>query len=171
MLSLVETIVSVVFKLSGEIDETSVSAQIHLIRLSFIWFLKEVKFFRLFSWVILSQKMKLFQLVHKNFVILGIDSNHSMPQNAYLYNHKILAGFSVLGLTIISCFMYILREANTFFDYAQCICSILVTITIILSFMTFASKTSKLEEFYDFAEKNIEGEEKSVCLKCGHRTK
>lgn len=125
-----------------------ISFEIHLI-LDFWYF----PFFRSSS-----DKMKLFQLIQRNFAILGINST----QNRSLFNYKIFLGFLLLGLTMISNLVYILREATSFFEYIQCICPILVAITMIISFLSFVFNTSTLVEFYNFAENNIDGEWKST---------
>lgn len=95
--------------------------------------------------------MKLFQLVQMNFAILGIHTSQSMNP----FNHKILFGFTLFGSAIISMFMYILCEANTFFEYTHCICAIFVGIGVIINFAIFVFKTSKLIKFLESAEKNI----------------
>lgn len=101
--------------------------------------------------------MKLFQLVQQNFITLGINPNQSIPQNTHPFSHRALFGLFLFGATIISPFLYALWEAKDLFEFTQSICTVLVTITSIISFLTFVFEMSKLVGFYDFAEKNIDG--------------
>lgn len=99
--------------------------------------------------------MKLFHLVLKNFATLGIHSIQSIQNDSSQFNHKILLSFLLLASTCISISMYILREANSVFEYAQCVCSIFVGISMIMCLATFVFQMSKIIAFYDFAEKTV----------------
>lgn len=111
-----------------------------------------------FSTIWLQTKMKLFQLVQAHFATLGINAN----QSASPFNHKVLFGFSLLGSTIISIFIYAFREAKTIFEYIECVYAILFFTCLLVCFSTMVFQLSKSVEFYNFVEHNIHGKKKSV---------
>lgn len=87
-----------------------------------------------------ENKMKLFQLVQENFVVLGICSNQ--PR----FNRRSMAVFLFLELTTISAVAVLFLEASTFTDYLNTFYVISVVVASIVIFATLLSKKNELFE-------------------------
>lgn len=98
-------------------------------------------------------KMKLFQIVQKNFALLGICSNESR------LNRKSVMIFLAFGLAINFGILFLFFKANTSLEYTN---NIYMTTVMILSCIAFAimllkkgklfKLIAKIEEFFDESE-------------------
>lgn len=84
-----------------------------------------------------SPKRKIFQMSQKYFTVLGISPILMVQSNPF--NQKNLICFLVFGLQLISEFIYILYEAETFWDYIQSIyfCSVSILATVVFLILVF----------------------------------
>lgn len=81
-----------------------------------------------------SSKLKIYQVIQKNFATLGICPNLTMQP--YPINGKIFIGFQILISGIYFLLMYIFNDAQTFIEYTQtiyiCSCATLMSIAFII---------------------------------------
>lgn len=132
-----ETVVSVKFR-CGKFSKSN-------------WWTKlvESEFYEVFK-MRLALKMKLFEIVRRNFAILGI-SPHKHP-----FNRNSLETFFICGLSCILCGVFLICNANTFREYTESIYMTTMQMVIASIFTIVVVKTSKLFQFVDDFEKYIE---------------
>lgn len=103
--------------------------------------------------------MKLFQLIRKNFMALGIDSKQAFDSTKP-YNKKILGCFFMIGLNNIFFLVYMFHIAESFLEYTESMYMASAAIVIGVIFICLVLKMKKLFELIDGIEKHINGEEK-----------
>lgn len=94
--------------------------------------------------------MKHFQIVRKNFALLGINANQSR------FNHKSAFAFSIYSLNVTLCGAFLFSDDNTFLEYTM---NVFITTSIITAWVDFLviflqkDKIFKMmfefEEYYD----------------------
>lgn len=99
--------------------------------------------------------MKLFQVVRKNYAILGIHPSHQSNQGLS-FNTKELFGFFLIGGLISSQAMYISYVANGFTEYMNCVCAISATMVVFVCFATIVIRKAKLFKMVDYIERLID---------------
>lgn len=87
-------------------------------------------------------KLKVFQLIQKNFASVGIVSNLAIQP--YPMNKKIAYDFLILVLAFFCNFTYAFCEAKTFIEYIQSIFMISITIIVNFSLLTLIFNVEKL---------------------------
>ena len=100
--------------------------------------------------------MKLYQIVQKNFALLGISPNQSRC------NQKSVFIFFILSLAITLGAVFIFFKANTFLEYTQ---NIYITITFFgmyISFLAILFQKGELFELIDYMEKNADESEYQI---------
>lgn len=95
----------------------------------------------------------LFELVQKNFAIMGITLTQSMQVNSF--NGRIRFGFILLGMNIFHQYMYILNEAHGFQEYTESIYMASIGTVSFLCFSTVVFKMTRLFELIKKAEELI----------------
>lgn len=82
-------------------------------------------------------KIRIFQTVQKNFAFLGISP--ALMDQPYPFNRRILFGCLIFGSALISVFISIIFEANTFWEFSQSAFfgSVLVSGILALLFLVF----------------------------------
>lgn len=83
--------------------------------------------------------MKIFQIVRKQYAIVGLCSPSDHPHNG-----KILVGFLLFACNLASHMVYIYRVADGFMEYMTCICSISATFTMFVCYAAFVYRKAKL---------------------------
>lgn len=78
------------------------------------------------------KKMKIFQIVQKNYSWLGISAYQSMQ--SYPFNGRILLGFFLFASSFIAHFVFIFATANDFMEYVEGICTASACIIICVCF-------------------------------------
>lgn len=96
--------------------------------------------------------MKVFQTLTNHYATLGIKPSDQLQQQ-YPFDEKVLMGFSLWGCMITSHFIYINYVANTYVEYAECICTSTGSIIV---FVCYASVVFYSNTLFD-AFKKIEG--------------
>lgn len=85
-------------------------------------------------------KLKIFQLVHKNFANIGISPD--LAEQPYPFNGKIIMGSATLLLYVICSLMYLFDEAKTFTENTRTIymCSLAAVIFFDLMILILNAK-------------------------------
>lgn len=94
--------------------------------------------------------MKILQLVKKYLAILGLKSHDAFQSHSI--NIESVMCFTVLGMCIISNFVYLIREANSFFEYVQ---SLYLFFASSITNTVFAYLTWKMTELFELID-NLE---------------
>ena len=101
-----------------------------------------------------AKKMKIFQIIQKQYAILGISSpNQSAQKNPS--NERTTLGFLIFAWNIVSQFVYIFYVASGFMEYVDCISS---TCAGIITFVCFAAIVFRKTTLF----KNIENMEQLI---------
>lgn len=94
--------------------------------------------------------MKLFQLIQKNFALLGISTNRS-----HLNGNSIMV-FTFIGLAIISSAVFLLFKANSFVEYINTSYATNLLIACYIVFASLLFNKKKLFKLIDDIEISIE---------------
>lgn len=105
--------------------------------------------------------MKLFQFVQSTFEIVGVCPNHSNQK--HLLNGKILLVFLCYGLSITSCCVFVLYEAENFKDYTE---FIPVFSTFITSALGYVTVLLRMEALFEIIAECVDTIEKSKVIAC-----
>lgn len=97
-----------------------------------------------------TPKLKIFQLIQKNFAIVGIDPN--LVTQPYPVNSKILLGFLILTASVICNLMYTLREATTYAEYSHSIYMFSFAVAIFVALVIILLNAKKLFSFINDCE-------------------
>lgn len=89
--------------------------------------------------------MKIFQSIQRCLAVLGLKSHDTIQTHSI--NIESVTSFLVFSMCIISNTVYLVREANSFFEYVE---SFYVTFAASISFEIFAFFTWKMTELFEF---------------------
>lgn len=98
--------------------------------------------------------MKVLQLVQRNLAKLGLDVHQSTAQK-YPFNGIIVKCLFIMGVALMSSFVYIFREANTFQEYAFSVNVFFTTIMVAVIYLIFIWKSHTLGRLIDSLEAYI----------------
>lgn len=101
--------------------------------------------------------MKILQLIQKGLAMFGLKSHDAIQ--SYSINIDSVMSFLVFGMCIISNTVYLVRMANSFFEYVE---SLYLTFAASISFVIFAFFTWKMKELFELfnnMEINIQNSE------------
>lgn len=87
--------------------------------------------------------MKLFQIIQKNFALLGISSNQS------LCNRQSVVAFSIYGFASIFSSAFLFFKANTFLEYTM---NVFVTTTIFAIWIAFTVILFKKQNLFQLID-------------------
>ena len=99
--------------------------------------------------------MKLFQVIQKNFTVLGIGSNQSR------FNLKLLKTCLTYGLSFTSSAIFLFFEARSFIEFTN---NIYVTTAIAVITIYFSIWMWKLQKFFQLIDNLENFFEKSECI-------
>lgn len=112
----------------------------------------------------LKSKMKILQIVQKNFETVGVHPN--LKSHPYPLNGKILMGIFILGMGVVCNFQYTFHEAKTFSESVQSMYIGSMVFLILFILMRFILNVNDLFEFIDDCESMANtGEAKTVLIK------
>lgn len=110
-------------------------------------------------------KLKIYQLIQKNFAAAGIDLN--LLTQPYPLNRKILLNFLILTTSFICNLMHTFYEAKSFGEHVQSNYMCTLTISIALALVIVLLQVAELFSFIDNCE-NIVNKCKSMNAKLIH---
>lgn len=90
-------------------------------------------------------KMKVFQIIQKNFATIGISPNLATP--AHPFNGRIFVGLFILGSSIICNLIHMFYTAKSFADYTKSIIINSDTTLIIFALLIIVFNSEKLFKF------------------------
>lgn len=94
-----------------------------------------------------KKKLKIFQLIKRNFAILGISSNSLNKK--YLLNKNVLTASLFYGLNFTLNAIFLFCKANNFQEYTD---SIYVTTAVLTIFVCYVITIFKVTNIFEFIE-------------------
>lgn len=102
-------------------------------------------------------KVKVFQTIQRQFAILGINSD--LIDKPYPFNRRIFIGFLILYSAFSSYLIFIIYEADTFYECAQSIYFSSVVILVAFCLMILLFRVHKLFKLITSVQNVIETSE------------
>lgn len=97
-----------------------------------------------------QSRLKILQTVEKKIVATGIDRN--LMNQSFPFNGKILLGFVILNLGLISMFVYVFNCAQTLAEYAQSIYMSSIGVLVFTALIIILLNVKKLFNLIDSCE-------------------
>lgn len=100
-------------------------------------------------------KMKIFEIVQKQYAVLGISSSQQSTET-YPISKKVFLGLLLFGYTTVSEFVYTFYMSRDFMEYVECICSLSGNIIIFICFAAVVIRERAIFEMIGNIEKFID---------------